>query len=343
MSRDELENARSQEPGRSLNDSAVLVSGSTLGGTRVRKRPWIGIAANAAAGRGRGRARVTQLVRALRHEGFRPRIAWTPEDRAMLVAEAAEDGQRCHCLVAAGGDGTVAALINEQPTSPIAVLPCGTENLFARHYHFSGHPTRLARAIVAGCPTWLDLGETPQRRFSLMAGFGFDGDVVTRHHLCRVGHRGIIRPTNRVAYVEPVLRSSFGYRFPPITVSILDPGREETIVGTTVFLFNLPRYALGLPFAPTARGDDGWLDLVVFDHPGPFTALHYLWLVFRGLHLKRSDVKHRLVQRAVISTDGTVPVQLDGDPGGFVTAETDGAWPISIAPAAIEVLQPAKP
>ena len=113
-----------------------------------------------------------------------------------------------------------------------------------------------------------------------MAGFGFDGDVVTRHHQTRVSRAGRIRPTNRLAYVEPILRSSMSYRFPPITVQIDDPGADEILTGTTVFVFNLPRYALGLPFVPTARDDDGWLDLVVFREPGPFQALYYLWKVF---------------------------------------------------------------
>ena len=49
-----------------------------------------------------------------------------------------------------------------------------------------------------------------------MAGIGFDADVVTRHHLARVGHAGVPRPTHRASYVEPVLRSSLQYRFPMI-------------------------------------------------------------------------------------------------------------------------------
>ena len=50
-------------------------------------------------------------------------------------------------------------------------------------------------------------------------------------------------------------------------MQILDPDATETLEGTTVFIFNLPRYALGLPFAPHASQDDGLLDLVVFRKP----------------------------------------------------------------------------
>jgi diacylglycerol kinase family enzyme len=294
--------------------------------------------ANRGAGTGQGRARVARLIRELRRLDLRPRIAWTPEARAELAAEAADD-PRARCLVAVGGDGTVAALINERPRVPVTVLPCGTENLFARHFHLGRHPARLAAAIAAGRAERLDLGRLDGRRFSLMAGFGFDADVVTRHHIARVGHGGgAPGPTNRAAYVDPVLRSSFGYRFPPLTVRVEDPGAEETLVGTTVFVFNLPRYALGLPFAPSARGDDGWLDLIVFHKPGPFRALHYLWLVVRGLHLGRPDVEHRRVRRLSISAGERVPVQLDGDPGGSLDA--DASLTVEVEPAALEVIVP---
>lgn len=311
-------------------------------GVAVRSSPpWVGIAANPGSGRGRGRHQVERLRTELERLGLSTRVAWSLADRSALVAESAADPQ-CRCLVAAGGDGTVAALVNEGPSVPITVLPAGTENLFARHFHLNRNPARLASIIAAGRVAHLDLGLTATRRFTLMAGIGFDADVVARHHSARVGRAGVARPTHRGAYVESVLRSSLEYRFPPLTLSITDPGAEETLVGATVFIFNLPRYALGLPFAPSARGDDGWLDLVVFRNAGPFHALRYLWMVVRGIHLKRDGVEHRRVRRVVVSSTETVPVQLDGDPGGYVTPDRDsgGDWAVEILPRAIEVFVP---
>jgi diacylglycerol kinase family enzyme len=187
----------------------------------------------------------------------------------------------------------------------------------------------------------MDLGLARDRRFCLMAGVGFDAEVVTRHHLARLGPGGAMRTTNRAAYVDPVLRSSLFYRFPPLTIEILDDGRQETLQGTTAFVFNLPDYALGLPIAPTARGNDGLLDVIVFRNPGTFHALRYLWLVFRGLHLKRPGVEHRRVQAVRIGSTETVPVQLDGDPGGYIGPAPDGEpWTFRILPGAVDVLVP---
>ena len=313
--------------------SAEAVDRSVEGAT------WVGIVANPGAGIGRGRVRVARLVHELRRRHIRTRIAWTPDERTRLVSEAAAD-RRARCLVAVGGDGTVAALVNESPRTPIAVLPSGTENLFARHFRFSRCPSRLAATIDLGRVATIDLGSARGRRFALMAGFGFDADIVTRHHIARVGHGGVPRPTNRAAYVEPVLRSSFGYRFPPMTVTVGHGDTAETLVGSTVFVFNLPTYALGLPFAPSARADDGLLDLIVFREPGAFHALHYLWLVVCRLHLRQPGVEHRRVSRVTIAAPERVPVQLDGDPGGFLTPESDGGWTIESLPATLEVMVP---
>src|SRR3954453_20890195 len=81
---------------------------------RSSDRRWVGIVANAGSGRGAGRLRVERLVDELRRRGLPSRVAWTGAERADLVAESARD-RACHCLVAAGGDGTVAALVNECP------------------------------------------------------------------------------------------------------------------------------------------------------------------------------------------------------------------------------------
>jgi diacylglycerol kinase family enzyme len=253
----------------------------------------------------------------LERVGLRAKVAWTPDERVALVGHSAA-GSGCRCVVAVGGDGTVGALINEEPNVPLTVLPAGTENLVAQHFGLGRDPDELAGLIARGRPIRVDLGLAAGRRFLLMAGFGFDGDIVTRHHVGRLSRLGLIRPTNRLAYVLPVLQSSFTYRFPRITVRITDPGAGEVLTGTTVFVFNAPRYALGLPFAPAARDDDGWLDLVIFREPGPFQAFYYLWKVFRGTHLADPGVVHRRVKKLVVTAETKIPAQIDGDPAGYL-------------------------
>jgi diacylglycerol kinase (ATP) len=310
-------------------------------------RSWVGIVANQNSGIGRARQRVTQLMLALAHAGLHGEVAWTTEDRTKLVRRAEVD-PACQCLVAVGGDGTVSALLNERPNVPVSVFPAGTENLVAQQFGLRRDPHALARIIAHGQPRRVDLGSAGGRRFLLMVGFGFDGDIVSRHHRARLSRLGRIRPTSRLAYVLPVLRSSFSYTFPTINVRIENQGVPEVLSGTTVFIFNAPRYALGLPFVPAARDDDGWLDVLIFRDPGPFKALYYLWKVLWGTHLNLPSVFHRRVKSALVTADGTVPVQIDGDPGGYLQKTADAPpadgtadrWTVEIVPQAIEVYAP---
>ena len=361
-----------RESGKSSSSSGLYAGGNGLASGEAPKRAsdqdsgraasacsdhaneWVGIIANRGSGTGGSQNLVRRLAQELARFGLHTEIAWTPDDRRALVKRAGSD-VGCRCLVAAGGDGTVSALVNEQPSVPVTVLPAGTENLAAQHFGLRRNPNWLARTIAAGEVHRADVGRLGDRRFLLMAGFGFDGDVVTRHHRSRTTRSGRIKPTHRAAYVEPILRSSLFYRFPPISVAIEDHGREEILRGTTVFVFNLPRYALGLPFAPQACQDDGFLDLVVFRDPGPFQALYYLWRVFCGTHLDHPGVAHRRIRRIVLASDTAVPVQLDGDPAGFLTpsgtlarglaepaeeTNLEASWTIEVIPGAIDVLAP---
>ncbi|MDX2038772.1 MAG: diacylglycerol kinase family protein [Isosphaeraceae bacterium] len=301
---------------------------------RSSSEGWVGIAANPASGRGRVGITVARLERSLAKRGIETRTAWSIDERRSILDASRETGG-CLCLVAAGGDGTVSDLVNEAPSAPIAVIPAGTENLFACQFGFDRDMDRLADAIVAGRSRPLDLGNLEGRRFALMAGFGFDAEVVGRHHAARIRRTGSARPTHRGEYVEPVLRASFTYRFPELRL-ILDG--DETITGTTAFVFNLPRYALRLPFAPLADGEDGLLDVVVFRDGGAFHALRYLWLVFRGLHTGRDGVEHRRVRRIDISAGERVPIQLDGDPAKPLLPGVESGATIVVEPASIEVL-----
>src|SRR5262249_2926667 len=155
---------------------------------------WVGIVANRGSGLGRSRRLVDDLVAALRRVSLRAEIAWTPVARSDMVERAAGD-PHCRCLVAVGGDGTVSAVLNERSSLPLTVLRAGTENLVARHFGLRRDPKSLVRTIVADRPVRVDVGEAAGRRFLLMAGFGFDADVVTRHHRGRVSRSGRIRPT----------------------------------------------------------------------------------------------------------------------------------------------------
>jgi diacylglycerol kinase family enzyme len=220
-------------------------------------------------------------------------------------------------------------VLNRTPGLPTSVLPLGNENLVARFCQIRRSSRELAEVIVAGHLRKLDLAQANGRVFSVMAGAGFDGEVVHRVHERRRG------PVTKLSYALSIAGALRDYSYPEIDVAIEESG--ERLRGSLVFVFNLPQYAMNLPLARGARADDGWLDLCVFKRPGSWNLARYLIEVLRGRHLRPGDHQHRRVRRVRLSSPGRVCLQLDGDPAGRLDAT------IEVAPAALTLVAPADP
>ena len=291
------------------------------------ERSTVLIAANPYSGTGPTRARVDALVVALERHGLEPRVVWDAAERSALLRQPEID-RWCACVIVAGGDGTVADVINEQPRQvPLAALPVGNENLFAREFGFCGDPQRLARAIASGRTRQIDLGCAGGRLFSLMASVGADADVVHRLSRWRV-MEGCLKRVSRLSYVKPILATLRSYPYSRIELEA--DGRQ--VVGTHCLVFNLAQYGFQLKFAPCAAGDDGLLDWVVFEGPGLCRAATYLWAVLTSKHLERPDVRYGRARSLRVTSSFPVPVQADGDPVGFTPVE------IEVVPQALRVL-----
>ncbi|HEU4370433.1 MAG TPA: diacylglycerol kinase family protein [Methylomirabilota bacterium] len=241
------------------------------------------VAANPYRGADRPRARVAALTAALRYAGLPPRVVWDGGERAVLLGDpAALAGVRC--VVAAGGDGTVAAVINELAADvPLAVLPGGNENVFARALGFGAEPAALASAIAAGRRRRIDLGRartsTGPRRFGLMLSAGFDADVVHRVARRRTAG-GQARRVGRAHYLGPLGAALWAYPHAPVSVT----ADGVTAAGVHCVISNLPGYALALSLTPAARVDDGLLDWVVFERRGRAALAAYAWAIARARH-----------------------------------------------------------
>jgi diacylglycerol kinase family enzyme len=280
------------------------------------------VAANPYRGAAGPRGRVDALVAALRAAGLAARVVWDAGERAALLGDpAALAGVRC--VVAAGGDGTVAAVINELATDvALAVLPAGNENVFARALGFDITPDDLARAIAAGRHRRIDLGraDTPagQRRFGLMLSAGFDADVIHRVARWRTAG-GEPRRVGRAHYVRPLGAALWAY--PHVPVSVTADG--ATVTGAYCLVSNLPGYAMTLSLTPAARVDDGLLDWLAFERRGLPALASYTWAVLRARHGTLPHVRGGRARRVRLTSARPVPVQLDGEPAGFTPIEVE--------------------
>ena len=294
------------------------------------------ICANPFSGSGPNRRHMEGLVEALSARGLEPRLVWDIQQRQATLADP-QLAAWCRCVVVAGGDGSIGAVINEmdragvlttagdgRPAVALATLPMGNENLFAKYFGFTRDTRALSESIGAGRTRRIDLGragsqgsDSPGHLFTLMASIGFDAEVVHRMDRWRSTHHGL-RRVRRISYLPRVVSSAWGYRCPGLRVQV----DGQALTGSHLFVFNLPSYGGGLNIAPPGcREDDGLLDWVMFDRPGVWPLLGYAWSVLRGRHLDRSDVMHGRASRLTVCSQAKAPLQLDGDPAGTVPAE----------------------
>jgi diacylglycerol kinase (ATP) len=289
------------------------------------------VAANLYSGASDNRRRVEALTRELTAAGASPRVVWDARERAAILADRAAMAA-CRAVVAAGGDGTVAQIINEMPSrTPLAVFPAGTENLFAAVHGFADDPAALVGALAAGRTRALDLGRATvpgrSRRFALMLTAGLDAAIVHRVAAWRAAGAAL-RRVRRASYVAPIAASLVTYRHPLVRVVAGDGAAS----GAYCLVANAPAYALDLPLAPGARADDGALDWLVFERRGLAALCVYSWAVWRGRHLSRADVRAGRATRLTVEAAAPVPVQVDGDPLGTTPVE------VEIMPGALHVI-----
>ena len=146
-------------------------------------------------------------------------------------------------------------------------------------------------------------------------------------------------------YIQPILETLRTYRYPKLRVTVDGEGASTgrplgrrrpwgsswPVKGSLVTVANLPEYALGLPIAGDAAGDDGLLDLRIFKRRSAFQMIRYLINVALRRHEELADVRVARVRTVRIESKVPVPVQCDGDPAGFTPAE------IPVLPGALTV------
>ena len=280
------------------------------------------ISANPNAGARSGAGRLEQLSKELQRAGFELQQISQIEQLAPGIEAAYRTG-RLRTVIAAGGDGTVALVTNHTPaTVPITIFPLGTENLLGKYLNLTADPQATANLILHGQPVHLDAGKAGDRIFLLMVGCGFDANVIHQLHSSRTGH------IRHLSYLKPIWQSIQSYTYPNIRIlfpeSSEDPAHCKTVQSARwVFLFNLPRYAFGLPLAPDANGSDGLLDLCTFEYGSFWQGLRYLSGIFAGDCSSWSDCQTKRVRKVRLESDQPVPVQLDGDPAGFLPLDIE--------------------
>jgi undecaprenyl-diphosphatase len=234
-------------------------------------------------------------------------------------------------IFACGGDGTVTACASELAGTDVAlaVVPAGTGNLLAANLKLPAHPAAAVAAATARGRRRLDVGVVEGRCFTVMAGMGFDAQMLrdTPETLkARLGW-----PAYVIAAARHLCET-------PMQVSIsLDGAPPFTRQARTVLVANVGELRGGLRLLYDARPDDGLLDVAVLMPPRRRSWLPLAWSLLRHKHTTPAMETFQ-ARQVEISSDTEHPRELDGDliePSCTLTA--------AVRPAALWMCVPEKP
>lgn len=286
----------------------------------------------AAGGRvGREKAQVTALLE--KHLG-KVRIAWTtgPEDAPRLAREAVAGGATVVCSL--GGDGTHGAVVSgimAADPAPgavsLGILPAGTGGDFRRILRngdtletaAAALPRAAASPLDVGRISWTDeAGGTEHGWFLNVASFGIGGlvDRLVNESSKRLGGMA----TFYIATVRALLR------YNPARIRLhMDEGVVETGPVTNVCVCNSRFAGGGMMFAPSAKVDDGLLDVIVMRHKSLAHVVGLSGAIYKGKHVEDATVtvhKTRKVRAEVIGPDPAW-MDIDGEAPGVAPCEME--------------------
>jgi YegS/Rv2252/BmrU family lipid kinase len=275
---------------------------------------------------------LTRLIEARFHAaGWTTRIHLTQpdEDFSTLIIHETEKG--VDVVVAAGGDGTIAAVAGAMAhsTLPLGMIPIGTWNAIGRHFRVSLNPLSAISTITGKHKIRrMDLMEIGGTIHAMNLGVGFSSRMIAGTA------RSDKRRLGKLAYFGQMIRQAFGLEMKKYIIEA--DGKIYRGRAAEIFVANYGIVGLNLiESALNIHPDDGKVDVLIFKTRTILDFPSVLWNAI--IRRKKRVPKYQqlsAVSKVAIKTTPALPVQADG--------ELLGDTPISITvlPRAVKVIVP---
>jgi YegS/Rv2252/BmrU family lipid kinase len=282
--------------------------------------------ANPSAGGGRTARLLPAVEAALRGHGvaFRVERTHSIEHARELARSAVAAGETAAAM---GGDGLMGAVAGEvrHTDSPLAVLPGGRGNDFARKLGLGGDPVAACDVLADGREKRIDVADIDGRAYLGIASSGLDSDAGDLANATRL-------KLGRLVYVYATLRAVRAWR--PARWEVVIDGEPRSFTGYSVAVANSGVFGGGMFLAPDARLDDGLLDVVMIRDMPKRRYLAALPKVFTGDHVREPGVELLQAREVGFHADRPFNVQADGDPIADLPAT------VRVQPGALRVMAP---
>ena len=233
-----------------------------------------------------------------------------------------------HIIVAVGGDGSVNEVAQEMigTNCSLAIIPSGSGNGLARHFHISSNPAKAIQVINEMHEKWIDTVKINQKAYLSVAGIGFDANV--SHAFSNRSVRGLL------SYFFIVLSKLPLYK--PQTYTLILDGKPIHKKAFLICFANGQQYGNNAFIAPHAKIDDGFLNVVIWKAFPPHAAPK----LFHALFTKHIDdskyTESYLCQEVILKKPLRTLFHIDGEP----MEETADDVYIRILPSSLKIIIP---
>jgi diacylglycerol kinase (ATP) len=257
---------------------------------------------------------------------FEPRPTERPGHATELARAAVAEGREL--VIAAGGDGTVNEVAHglANTDTALGLMPLGSVMNVARTLWVPRNLALAAHVIAEGKVLAMDMGRIGSRYFLEAAGVGLDAGLFGYFERLEKG-------ANKVGVLRAGLRFLRLLGSPRLAIDY-DGGRFLTRA-PMVSVANGPYVGAAYAIAPSARIDDGLLDIVVFRDSSIPRVLVHLALIAGGRSLPPPPRARTMRARRVRVNrvrGRPLPVHADGGPVGITPAQFE------VAPAALRMI-----
>lgn len=233
----------------------------------------------------------------------------TPLEKAFLDIDDSYDH-----ILAAGGDGTINQIVNlikkNNLDTPLAILPVGTANDFAKVIGSSSNIEENCKKILSSTPKTVDLGLVNDKYFINVFSYGLFTDVSqkTPTHLKNT--------FGKLAYYYSGIKELPAFK----SLNIEVKSKEMNYSGEALifFVFN-GKTAGNINIAYNSKITDGLLDVIIVKPDSIVSTISSLFKFFRGEHLEESSnlihFKTSNLEVFCKNINNNITTDIDGEPG----------------------------
>jgi diacylglycerol kinase (ATP) len=281
---------------------------------------------NPISGTGKQKKIETLIAKHLDHSFFDYQIAYTKEPKHATILSREAVANLCDIIAIVGGDGSIneAAQGMIGSSAALAIIPTGSGNGLAGHFHIPLNPKKAIGVINKLHTQWIDTVKINEQSYLCVAGVGFDAAVSSA--FAHLGKRGFS------SYVRVFLNELPHYK--PKEYELLIDGVSYKRRAFLICFANGNQYGNNAYIAPQAKIDDGYLDVTILKQFPKHATPKLLHELFHK-KIDHSEYIETIRCQNVIIKKPSCHIHLDGEP-----MELEGDIFIRILPSSLKILTP---